>query len=274
MSRVRFISVIGGSIFVAACAGAPPSNLVDARKAYQDASQSPARELAPDQLHAAQASLEIAERTYKDEGNSPNMSDRAYVAMRKSQLAEAHAGIVQANAELKTAEERKLSETQGAQVAVANELATTRAELETARGVNAAQKDQLEALKAAGEVKQEARGVVLTLSGSVIFPSGKAELLPSARSKLSEVASALSSSGDKSKISVEGHTDSAGSDSLNQELSLKRATAVRDALVSDGVSADRVSVQGYGETRPVADNASQAGRANNRRVEIVIQPAT
>jgi outer membrane protein OmpA-like peptidoglycan-associated protein len=59
---------------------------------------------------------------------------------------------------------------------------------------------------------------------------------------------------------------------MNQELSVRRATAVRNQLVADGVAADRVSVTGFGDTKPVADNTSPTGRANNRRVEIVVQP--
>jgi outer membrane protein OmpA-like peptidoglycan-associated protein len=108
----------------------------------------------------------------------------------------------------------------------------------------------------------------------VIFASGQAELLPSARNRLTEVASALSNGDQDSKIVVEGHTDSTGSEQTNKELSLERAEAVRDELVSNGVNADRISIQGFGESRPIADNSSQSGRANNRRVEIVIQPVT
>jgi outer membrane protein OmpA-like peptidoglycan-associated protein len=212
--------------------------------------------------------------------------------MRKAQLAEAQAGILQANMEYKRAEdERRLAE-QSARAAVTNELEATRAQLVNAEGVNAAQSAQLQAeterrqqaelaqqralaaLEQAGQVKQEQRGTVITLSGSVIFASGRAELLPSARSKLSEVATALKSGGREPRVLVEGHTDSIGSEEANRELSLQRASAVRDALVSNGVSADRVNVEGFGEARPIADNSSQAGRANNRRVEIVIQPAT
>jgi outer membrane protein OmpA-like peptidoglycan-associated protein len=292
MSRASWTSLIGVSFVAAGCAGAPPSSLVDARAAYQRATQSPAQQLAPDQLHAAETFLKTAERTYEDEGDTTTLRDRAYVAMRKAQLAEAQAGILQANMEYKRAEdERRLAE-QSARAAVTNELEATRAQLMNAEGVNAAQSAQLRAeterrqqaeaaqqralaaLEQAGQVKQEQRGTVITLSGSVIFASGQAELLPSARSKLSEVATALKSGGREPKILVEGHTDSIGSEEANRELSLQRASAVRDALVSNGVSADRVSVEGFGETRPIADNSSQAGRANNRRVEIVIQPAT
>jgi outer membrane protein OmpA-like peptidoglycan-associated protein len=212
--------------------------------------------------------------------------------MRKAQLAEAHAGIIQANMDFKRNEDENRAAERGARAAVANELEATRAQLENAESVNAAQRAQLEAeaerrkqaevaqqqalaaLEQAGEVKREARGTVITLSGSVIFASGQSALLPAARNKLSEVASALSSGDRNSKIVVEGHTDSTGSEDANRRLSLDRAAAVRDALVSNGVEADRISVEGFGETRPVADNSSQAGRANNRRVEIVIQPTT
>ncbi len=297
MSRCPWTSLIGApllgaSLLAAGCAGAPPSSLVDARSAYQRASQSPAQQLAPDQLHAAETFLQTAERTYKDEGDTPNMRDRAYVAMRKAQLAEAQAGIVQANMEVQRAEEQNQTAERSANAAVATELEQTRAQLMSQKGVVAAQSQQLQqeterrkqaeaaqqqamaALERAGQVKQESRGTVLTLSGAVIFASGESELLPQARSKLSEVAAALSAGDRESKIVVEGHTDSVGSPDMNRELSRKRAESVRDALVSNGVSADRVSTEGFGASRPVADNDSPAGRANNRRVEIVIQPSS
>jgi len=291
MSRAQWTAFIGLSLGAAACAGAPPASLVDARSAYQRASESPAKQFAPDQLHAAETFLKTAEQTYEDEGNTPNMRDRAYVSMRKSQLAEAQAGIVEANLQVKQAEERDRDAARQDQALTSSELKQTRAELESARDVTAAQAQQLQqeterreraeaeqekafaALNRLGEVKQEARGTVLTLSGAVIFASGKSQLLPSARRKLSEVASALASGKGDARIVIEGHTDSVGAAEMNQELSVKRANAVRDELVAQGVKADRVSVEGYGASRPIADNNSQEGRANNRRVEIVLQSA-
>lgn len=292
MSRASWTSMIAASVVVAGCAGSPPSSLVDARDAYQRAAQSPAQQLAPDQLHAAETFLKTAERTYEDEGDTPAMRDRAYVAMRKAQLAEAHAGIVQANLEYRRADEQRRAAAQAAGAEMSDQLAATRAQLVNAENMNEAQRAQLQAeterrqqaeaaqqralaaLERAGEVKQEPRGMVITLSGAVIFASGQAELLPSARNKLSEVAAALAAGNRDSKIVVEGHTDAVGSEETNRKLSLERATAVRDALVSNGVSSERISVEGFGESRPIADNGSQAGRANNRRVEIVVQPAT
>lgn len=115
--------------------------------------------------------------------------------------------------------------------------------------------------------------MVITLSGSVLFASGKSELLPAAQARLSEVAQALTQQSPDAKIVVEGHTDSQGSQDFNLELSAKRAQAVRDYLASHGVAPDRISSEGMGFSRPIADNKTAEGRANNRRVEIVVQPS-
>jgi outer membrane protein OmpA-like peptidoglycan-associated protein len=277
--------LVGFTLLAASCTGAPPSNLVDARAAYQRASQGPAEALAPAQLHAARTYLTLAEKTYEDEGDSPNARDRAYVAMRKAQLAEVQAGIARTTAQINEEKKRGELTEQKQHDATTRALAQTRAELSSERGVIANQNTQLQAegerrrqAEAAQEQalaalgKREARGTVITLSGSVIFASGGTELLPAARSKLSEVATALTQNGSSSRILVEGHTDSSGSAAKNEELSVRRASAVRDALVSQGVPTDRISIAGYGAARPIADNSSQAGRANNRRVEIVVQP--
>lgn len=97
-------------------------------------------------------------------------------------------------------------------------------------------------------------------------------MLPAAQLKLNGVAEALTQQDPDSKMVVEGHTDSQGGDSYNQDLSQRRAQTVRDYLVSRGIAADRVRSQGFGSSRSVADNKSTEGRANNRRVEIVVAP--
>ena len=121
------------------------------------------------------------------------------------------------------------------------------------------------------KVKEESRGVVITLSGAVLFASGKSTLLPIAQDKLNQVAQALNDQGYKSLL-VEGHTDSVGSDQKNQELSQARAEAVRSHLISRNVPSDKIRAIGIGEARPVADNSTPEGRANNRRVEIIVEP--
>ena len=116
--------------------------------------------------------------------------------------------------------------------------------------------------------KADGRGMVITLSGSVLFRSNGADLLPAAMRRLDEVASVLVAQGQS--VVVEGYTDSKGSPWSNVDLSRRRAEAVRTYLVSRGCPTDRIVARGMGPDRPIADNASGEGRANNRRVEIVI----
>lgn len=120
-------------------------------------------------------------------------------------------------------------------------------------------------------VKEEARGLVITLSGSVVFASNKATLLPAAQSRLNQVAETLMSTNKDRKLIVEGHTDSRGADAYNMELSQRRAEAVRSYLISRGYQAELIEARGIGEVRPIADNAGPEGRANNRRVEIIVE---
>lgn len=119
--------------------------------------------------------------------------------------------------------------------------------------------------------RPDARGQVMTLAGDA-FASGQAVLLPEARANLQRAVEFVQRFPGKSVL-IEGHTDSQGSANANQLLSQRRAEAVREALVQEGVAVARLSVSGIGEDRPVADNASAEGRARNRRVEIVVEGA-
>jgi outer membrane protein OmpA-like peptidoglycan-associated protein len=156
-----------------------------------------------------------------------------------------------------------------------DEINKTKAELATEKVARAEAEKKAAAAMASlqeiAKVKEEARGVVITLSGSVLFATGKSDLLPIAKDKLSEVAKALKDQGFKSLL-VEGHTDSRGKAADNDKLSLKRAEAVRDHLLTQGIPADKIRAEGLGSTRPVAENDTAEGRANNRRVEIVVTP--
>src|SRR5688572_11277975 len=136
-----------------ACAGSPPQSLVDARAAYARAAKGQAKDLAPAQLHAARTVLNLAEKTYEDEGESANARDRAYVAQRKAELAEVQAQIASANAQLAQIERRgELAEEQQ-QAATAQELAQTRAQLEDQRD---ALEEQQEALEGESERRAQA----------------------------------------------------------------------------------------------------------------------
>jgi outer membrane protein OmpA-like peptidoglycan-associated protein len=117
--------------------------------------------------------------------------------------------------------------------------------------------------------RSESRGLIVTLNGGILFDTGKTALKPGAKSTLSKIAKQLQT--DPSlKISVEGHTDSVGGTATNQSLSEKRANAVRDYLVSAGISSDHITADGKGEESPIATNKTAAGRQQNRRVELVI----
>ena len=114
---------------------------------------------------------------------------------------------------------------------------------------------------------------VITLNdqGSVMFAYDSAELTPAAQQQLRTLTGKLNDPSVAS-IKVIGHTDSRGSDAYNQALSERRANAVRDVLVNQhGIDSSRVSSVGYGESRPVADNDSESGRAINRRVEAEVE---
>jgi outer membrane protein OmpA-like peptidoglycan-associated protein len=101
----------------------------------------------------------------------------------------------------------------------------------------------------------------------VNFDFDKATIRPDARVILDEAASTLQQERGIAVV-VEGHTDSMGSEAYNDKLSVRRATAVRDYLVGKGISAARMTIEGYGESKPVASNTTADGRAQNRRVEL------
>jgi len=259
----------------AGCSSSPPQHLVDARAAYQRAANGPAAQRTPAQLHVAKTALVAAEQTYDDEGDSLNTRDRAYVALRKAELAEVQAAIAQdAERAAMAAQQIELAKT-NERVATEQKLTKTQAQLQAEeqrrRDAERLAAEALSKLSSIASVKQEPRGVKITLSGSVIFASGESELLPAAKTKLDQVANALKTNDPSSTFEVTGYTDSRGSDEMNRELSERRAQAVRTYLVSQGVPPDRITAQGHGETNPIASNDTPEGRANNRRVEILVK---
>jgi outer membrane protein OmpA-like peptidoglycan-associated protein len=129
--------------------------------------------------------------------------------------------------------------------------------------------ESLMAMRDLQSVKEEVRGLVITLSGAVLFSSGQAMLLPAARDALNNVAEALKATPGR-KITVLGHTDAEGSSQSNMVLSQRRADAVRLYLVSRGVEAANIEAMGVGSEQPITENTTANGRANNRRVEIVL----
>jgi outer membrane protein OmpA-like peptidoglycan-associated protein len=282
---MKTIAAFGALFLFTACSPPmPPADLTTARATYDRASHGPAAALDPADLHTAKETLDAAEKSFAENGDTEETRDEAYTADRRAQIAESRARALQSEqAKAKTLADLNASQTEtvrstSAALGRANQQIASQGQQlqdETQRRQAAdARAAQLAAdLARIGSVKQDPRGVVITLSGSVLFASAKSDVLPDAYSKLSDVAKALSEQDPNSKIVVQGYTDSQGGASFNQDLSQRRADSVRAFLVSHGIASDRVTAQGFGPASPIADNASAEGRANNRRVEIVVQGA-
>ena len=120
-------------------------------------------------------------------------------------------------------------------------------------------------------LRQEQERLNVTLASDILFTSGSSTLYPGGRDKLRQFAGVLNRY-PRTTIQITGHTDSRGSEASNNELSLARARSVADELTANGVSASRISVRGVGASQPVATNNTPEGRAQNRRVEIVVNP--
>lgn len=288
MKTIQFLIIVTAVTLFAGCATTAPKELVNARDAYQRASTGIAAQSAPAELHVAKKALDQAEQSFQKDRDSYKTRDLAYVAQRKAELAEATASITieqKSQAQAKKDYQAK----QGKIIAQTKEdLSQTRTDLAasersgalTSEQLGVEQKarsdaeqraaDALAALAALASVKEDPRGIVITLSGSVLFAFNKATLLPTARERLDKVADVLLTTPERN-LTIEGHTDSKGSDSYNLDLSQRRADEVRNYLVQRGYQADRIKAHGLGEGHPIADNASPEGRANNRRVEIIIE---
>jgi outer membrane protein OmpA-like peptidoglycan-associated protein len=130
-------------------------------------------------------------------------------------------------------------------------------------------KDKLkEQLNAVLKTHATARGLIVNMSG-VLFQTGKATLAPPAREKLAKIAGILVAHKGL-KIEADGFTDSTGTEAFNRELSEKRAMMTKEYLVEQGVSSDSIIFKGFGEANPIASNDTDAGRQENRRVELVV----
>lgn len=296
MMRTSILAATG-SLLLAACAASTPSpELVNAREEYSRVQATPSTQLALDSLYEAQKALKAAEDAHKDDPNSYEEKSLAYIAERKAQLALAKGGIAQA-IQLKEQSEERLVQQQGMMLdATRKDAAQTRTQVEQAQAELKQQSQELQktqaelqaerqraeaaqaradaafrSLEDVAKVKAEAETITLSLDGSVLFLTGKATLLPAAHNSLDRVAQTVNDLGTDSKLKVVGYTDSRGSDENNQKLSEARAQSVADYLASHGISRDRLEVVGMGEANPVASNDTAEGRANNRRVEIVVQ---
>src|SRR5262245_32854889 len=222
-------AIAATALLILACGHmeAPP-RLKEAQAAYDKAAQGPASQYSPAELATAKKALDQANASLES-GDRGLVEDKASLALSKVALAESAAGTQQAAAqrdaalkELNITRDQMLSKTQ-------EELNRERQARSTAEAQLAESRKDLEQY---ARVQDVARGTVITLSGGVLFESGKAELLPGAQDQLSRVAAYLKNS--PRPVVIEGYTDSRGSASKNQSLSERRAQAVSDYLVSQG----------------------------------------
>lgn len=206
----------------------------------------------------------------------------SYLAAQNARLARMHAAAKADDARVAAGQaERDQIMLAARNREVANaKMATDEAKMQTNEAKMVAnealnQRDQAtqEAARLQAEVDQlkatpTPRGLVMTL-GDVLFDTGRAELNPGASRKLDQLAQFLSEHKER-RVQIDGFTDSVGTESYNEELSRRRADAVKFALTTRGIDASRISTQGYGKAYPVANNNDSGGRQLNRRVEVVI----
>ena len=212
--------------------------VAEQRQAEVDARQAAQAEAAQSQLQAQQSQLQ-AERA------------RAEAERQAAERAKADADAANANAA----------------------AAKAAADAAAAKQSVAALREKLRAqLNSVLQTQETPRGLVVTV-GDVLFDTGKYTLKQNAQISLAKVSAILQQYPDL-HLQVEGHTDAVGKDDYNQTLSENRAKATEDFLLKNGVAPGNITAQGYGKANPVADNATAAGRAQNRRVEMVVSGAS
>lgn len=118
-------------------------------------------------------------------------------------------------------------------------------------------------------IRKEGNNLVLSMPELVLFDFNKYEVKNKVKGSLNTLAKALEENPDI-RIKIDGYTDFIGSEGYNLELSVKRAKAIKNYLVNRGVKSSNISIEGYGKQNPIANNATAAGRAKNRRVEFII----
>ena len=199
-----------------------------------------------------------AEKLSADAARTAAERDRAKAA---EALAEAQRERAAAEAARMSAEQARLAAENQAQQAQAAAAEANREKAELRERL----REQLNVIL---ETRETARGLIVNLS-DVLFDTGRADLKPGAREKLSKIAGVLLAYPGL-QIEIDGHTDSVGDDNYNLRLSERRAESVRAYLVQQGIPPATVAAMGFGETQPVVSNNTQAGRQQNRRVEVVV----
>jgi len=233
---------------------------------------------APLELQEAGKAVQEAEKAKEPE----DILQMGYIAERKTQFAvtvadgkvaereidKLNVEKAEMNARIQTLEAERAKQEAGKAMSEA-ERARRTAAAEAERAAKAkAESDKLMKELANLKAQQTERGIVLTI-GDVLFATGKADLSANANKSVATLAEFLMRNPTRNVL-IEGHTDSVGKDDYNLALSRKRADSVKAKLVEDGIEAGRITAVGYGKTFPVASNDTNAGKAQNRRVDVVI----
>lgn len=271
MNTKSTLAIAVSAAILAACSTTPErvAELDRAREAVADVRANPqAGRYAQAELEEAEAALARAEQSFEDGEDLELIRHEAYVAQGHAEIAEARIGE---RAALEGIEDAELERTRVLEQVREQEAELARAQAEEARmqaDFATERAEQLQQELANLKAEQTERGLVLTL-GDVLFDTDEARLKPGANSTIQRLAEFLGEYPDR-RLLIEGHTDSRGTDEYNRDLSLRRADAVRTALMAAGVGSDRLKAQGLGEQFPVASNETAAGRQENRRVDIIV----
>ncbi|MEP6884704.1 MAG: OmpA family protein [Gammaproteobacteria bacterium] len=282
--NVKLIYGTALALALGACASGPRPNaaLESAHDAVRAAESDPnVSKYAALDLEAARKNLAIADDAALHHRES-DIGQPAYMAAQNARLARIH-GAAKADdarvAEGQTERDRIMLSARTREVQSAK--AATNAALDqrdqAAADALLAQQDAARAQQDAARLQAEVdqlkatptpRGLVLTL-GDVLFDTGRAELKPGAGRTMDQLGQFLNEHKDR-LVQIDGFTDSVGTAAYNEDLSRRRADAVKSALLSRGIDSARMSAAGYGAAYPVADNNDSGGRQLNRRVEVVI----
>jgi outer membrane protein OmpA-like peptidoglycan-associated protein len=261
---------MGLALVAAGCASTPQPNaaLESARTVVQAAEADPnVYKYAALDLEAAKKQLDVAEAAAMHHQDA-DIAQPAYLAAQTARLAQAHAAAKADDARVAAGQ----SERDQIQLAArTRDVDNANMATNTALGQRDEAAEQAARLQAEVDqlkAKPTPRGLVITLS-DVLFDTGKAQLNPGSARKLDQLAQFLADHPER-RVQIDGFTDSVGTDSYNQDLSQRRADAVKFSLESRGIDPSRIGSQGYGKGFPVADNSDSGGRQLNRRVEVVI----
>src|ERR1700761_2136651 len=273
MKKLLIVGAVAAAL--AACATPPQRSeqVEQARAEIQTLSQDPiSQQAAGTDLQNARKSLQDAEMALQQKQPPAVVDHLAYIAKRHAEAGEARVSEAHARQEVAQGQEERnqiVAEARQRQLNSAQSAAEmAKSQALAAQQQLAAAQQQLGDLQA----KKTDRGVVVTL-GDVLFDTGQATLKPGADLALNRLATYMQNNPD-TKIIIEGHTESRGSDALNDALSERRANAVATALESRGIQSAQIQTRGMGKSYPVASNDTPEGRQQNRRVEIVFSDNT